>query len=306
MRGILAPMRSLRAGLQGAGSADKKRDWAWLGWSIAYLLLQTLTPFLRVPISWVWVGTLVSTLALMAAMLGLIFALARACEARLGVAFGLLGGGAAAFVLWLFLPPLLGTSSLRQAPPVLAVPYRALHGYLLILATIGLGCVLSRLIREKNLLVPVVPFAALVDAITVLTPVGFVKRVMETAPEVVERAAVAVMTAPTAAPSVERVVPIVLMGGGDFVFLALYAACLYRFGLRPFATAVGLFFVLWAYLVIVMLGVMTALPALVPMAVVVLAVNWREFQLSRQEKWASLLVVGTAAALLIWLLFWRI
>jgi len=183
------------------------------------------------------------------------------------------------------------------------VTYRALHGYLLILAAIGLGCLLSRLIREKNLLVPVVPFAALVDAITVLTPVGFVKRVMEVAPQVVERASVAVMTAPTAAPSVERVMPIVLIGAGDFIFLALYAACLYRFQLRAFTTALGLFFVLWGYLVIVMLGVMTALPALVPMAVVVLAVNWREFRLSRQEKWASLVVVGATAALLLWL-YW--
>jgi len=275
--------------------------WAWLGWSLIYLLLQTLTPFVRVPIGWVWVGTLISTLALMAAMLGLVFALAQACETRRGLALGLLGGGIVAVGLWLLLPMGLGVRSLHHLPPVIAVPYQAIHGYLLILAAIGLGCVLSRLIREKNLLVPVVPFAALVDAMTVLTPVGFVKRVAEIAPQVIEHASVAVMTAPSAAPAVERVVPIVLIGVGDFVFLALYAACLYRFGLRTCATAVGLFFVLWAYLVIVMLGVMPALPALVPMAIVVLAVNWREFHLSRQEQLASLLVVGAAAAVLLWL-----
>ncbi|MCS7065505.1 MAG: hypothetical protein NZL85_04420 [Fimbriimonadales bacterium] len=291
--------------MQNEGGVQAKRDWAWLGWSLVYLVLQTLTPFVRVPIGWVWVGTLISTLALMASMLGLVFALARACEVRRWLALALLSGGVVAFVLWLLLPLLLGVQSLRHLHPALAVPYHAVHGYLLILAAIGLGCLLSRLIREKNLLVPVIPFAALVDAITVLTPVGFVKRVMETAPEVMERAAVAVMTVPTAAPVVERVVPIVLMGVGDFVFLALYAACLYRFGLRTFATAIGLFFVLWAYLVIVMLGVMPALPALAPMAVVVLAINAREFHLTRQEKWASLLVVGTAAALLVWLLFGR-
>jgi hypothetical protein len=288
-------MRHLNA-LQASG-------WAWLGWSLLYLLLQMLTPFVRVPIGWVWVGTLVSTLALMAAMLGLVFALARACEARRWLALALFTGGISAFILWLMLPAWLGVRPLQQLPSALVVTYRALHGYLLILAAIGLGCLLSRLIREKNLLVPVVPFAALVDAITVLTPVGFVKRVMEVAPQVVERASVAVMTTPTAAPSVERVVPIVLIGAGDFIFLALYAACLYRFQLRAFATALGLFFVLWGYLVIVMLGVMTALPALVPMAVVVLAVNWREFRLSRQEKWASLAVVGATAALLLWL-YW--
>ncbi len=278
---------------------------AWLGWSVAYLLLQTLTPFVRVPIGWVWVGTLLSTLALMASMLGLVFSLARACEARAWLAFMLLGGGAVVFVLWLMLPVWLGVSSPRALPPQMVVPYRAMHGYLLMLTAIGLGCVLSRLIREKNLLVPVVPFAALMDAITVLTPVGFVKRVMQVAPEVVERAAVAVMTAPTATPTIERVMPIVLMGVGDFMFLALYAACLYRFRLRVFATAVGLFFGLWAYLVMVMLGVATVLPALVPMAVVVLIVNAREFRLTRQEKWSSLLVVGVATALLVWLLLRR-
>ncbi|GBC91660.1 hypothetical protein HRbin15_00114 [bacterium HR15] len=291
--------------LRRAGDIETKRGWAWLGWSLVYLLLQTVTPFVRVPIGWVWIGTLVSTLALMASMLGLVFTLARACEARRWLAAALLSGGATAFIVWLLLPTWLGVSSSHRFPPSIAVPYRAIHGYLLILTAIGLGCLMSRLIREKNLLVPVVPFAALVDAITVMTPVGFVKRVMESAPAVVERATVAVMTAPTSAPTVERVVPIVLMGVGDFVFLALYAACLYRFALRAFATAIGLFFVLWAYLVIVMLGVANALPALVPMAVVVLAVNWREFRLTRQELWASLLVVGATATLLLWLLLGR-
>ncbi|MEN3000770.1 MAG: hypothetical protein ABDI19_02880 [Armatimonadota bacterium] len=276
--------------------------WAWLGWSLAYLLLQTLTPFVRVPIGWVWIGTLLSTLALMASMLGLVFSLARMCEARRWLVFVLLGGGATALVLWFFLPAWWGVSPSRPLPLALAVFYRAFHGYLLILTAIGLGSLLSRLIRDRNLLVPVAPFAALVDAITVLTPMGFVKQMVEKAPAVVERAAVAVMTAPAAAPTVERVVPIVLMGVGDFVFLTLYAACLYRFGLRTGATAIALFFVLWAYLVVVMLGVAAALPALVPMAVVVLAVNWREFRLSRQELLASLLVVGGTAALLLWLL----
>ncbi len=286
---------------QGAG----ERDRAWLGWSVAYLALQTATPFVVVPLGWVWVGTLISTLALMATLLGLVFALARLCEVHRWLALALLMGGASAFALWLLLPTLLGLSAHQRVSPLIAVPYRALHGYLLMLSAIGLGCLLSRIIRERNLLVPVVPFAALIDALTVLTPVGFVKRVMETAPAVLERAAVAILASPgLATPAVKRVVPIALVGAGDFVFLALYAACLYRFGLRPFATAVGLFLTLWAYLVLVMVGVTPALPALVPMAVVILAVNWRAFQLSRQEKWASLLVLLPTAALLLYLL-WR-
>jgi hypothetical protein len=280
------------------GSGHEK---VWLGWSLAYFLLQVLTPFVRVPLGWVWVGTLISTLALMAVMLGLVFSLARWGETHHRVALGLFIGGTLAFMVWILLPNGLGFAP-QKAAPLVVVAYRAVHGYLLMLAAIGLGCLLSRLIREKNLLVPVVPFAALVDAITVLTPVGFVKRVMESAPRVMEQAAVAVTSVPHAAPQVERVVPIVLIGVGDFVFLAFYAACLYRFGLRPRATAIGLFLTLWVYLVLVILGVAVALPALVPMAAVVLLVNAREFHLSRQEKWASLLVILPMLALLAWLL----
>jgi hypothetical protein len=280
------------------GSGHEK---VWLGWSLAYFLLQVLTPFVRVPLGWVWVGTLISTLALMAVMLGLVFSLARWGETHHRVALGLFIGGTLAFMVWILLPNGLGFAP-QKAAPLVVVAYRAVHGYLLMLAAIGLGCLLSRLIREKNLLVPVVPFAALVDAITVLTPVGFVKRVMESAPRVMEQAAVAVTSVPHAAPQVERVVPIVLIGVGDFVFLAFYAACLYRFGLRTRATAIGLFLTLWVYLVLVILGVAVALPALVPMAAVVLLVNAREFHLSRQEKWASLLVILPMLALLAWLL----
>jgi hypothetical protein len=280
------------------GSGHEK---VWLGWSLAYFLLQVLTPFVRVPLGWVWVGTLISTLALMAVMLGLVFSLARWGETHHRVALGLFIGGTLAFMVWILLPNGLGFAP-QKAAPLVVVAYRAVHGYLLMLAAIGLGCLLSRLIREKNLLVPVVPFAALVDAITVLTPVGFVKRVMESAPRVMEQAAVAVTSVPHAAPQVERVVPIVLIGVGDFVFLAFYAACLYRFGLRTRATAIGLFLTLWVYLVLVILGVAVALPALVPMAAVVLLVNAREFHLSRQEKWASLLVLLPMLALLAWLL----
>jgi hypothetical protein len=231
----------------------------------------------------------------------LVFSLARWGETHHRVALGLFIGGTLAFMVWILLPNGLGFAP-QKAAPLVVVAYRAVHGYLLMLAAIGLGCLLSRLIREKNLLVPVVPFAALVDAITVLTPVGFVKRVMESAPRVMEQAAVAVTSVPHAAPQVERVVPIVLIGVGDFVFLAFYAACLYRFGLRPRATAIGLFLTLWVYLVLVILGVAVALPALVPMAAVVLLVNAREFHLSRQEKWASLLVILPMLALLAWLL----
>ncbi len=278
--------------------------WAWLLWSGLYWLLQGGTPFIRVPLDWVRYATLVSTLLLMASVLGLVFSGARLLEARRGLVLVFLIGGLLLWVGVLMMPIWLGWNAQNLPPVSMQVLARCLHGYLTIIWAIGLGALVSWVVREKNLLVPIVPLAALIDTLTVLAPGGFVKQVIEKAPEVAEKATVAIPAVPTPAQEVQRIVPVAVIGAGDFVFLALYAVCLYRFGLRTRATAIGLFLVLWLYLMVVVLEVAPALPALVPMAVVVLAVNWRQFQLSRQEKWASLIVVAVVVGLL-GILFWR-
>lgn len=280
------------------------RDWAWLGWSAAYLGLQIGTPLIRAPLEWVRPATLVSTLFWMATVLGLLFSLARLLESRRWLAPVLLVGGIVAWAVSLQVPVWLGWSA-PDTPPLWAqVAWRGISGYFLMLGAVGLGALVSWVIREKNLLVPAVPLAAAIDVLTVLAPGGVVRQMVEKAPEVVEKASVAITAAPAAVGEVARVMPVALIGVGDFVFLTLYLTCLYRFGLRVRATAIGLFLVLWLYLMVVAFGVVPSLPGLVPMAIVVLGVNWREFQLSRQEKVASLLTVGMVLGLIGWL-FWR-
>ncbi len=281
-----------------------ERRWAWLGWSLAFFVLQAGTPFITLPLQWVKMGTLFSTLLLMATLLGLIFSLTRLTEAVRWLGLMMLVGGAILWVGGWLLPPVLGWSAQNRPPMALFALYQTSLYYLLLLTAVGLGSVLSRIVREKNLLVPVVPFAAMVDVLTVLAPGGFVKRVMEQAPEVAERASVAVTAVPSAVETFEQVVPIVIIGVGDFVFLALYASCLWRFQLRVLPTAIGLFVVLWVYLVMVMVDLAPKLPALLPMALVFLAINWREFRLSPQEKLASLVVVSIVIGFIGWL-FWR-
>ncbi|CUU36185.1 hypothetical protein GXSOP10_122181 [Armatimonadetes bacterium GXS] len=280
------------------------RDWAWLGWSAAYLGLQIGTPLIQVPLEWVRPATLVSTLFWMATVLGLLFSLARLLESRRWLAPVLLAGGVMAWALSLQIPAWLGWSAQHTPPMWAQAVWRGGSGYFLMLGAVGLGAIVSWVIREKNLLVPAVPLAAAIDVLTVLAPEGAVRQTVEKAPEVVEKASVAITAAPSVAGEVARVMPIALIGVGDFVFLTLYLTCLYRFGLRVRATAIGLFLVLWLYLMVVAFGVVPALPGLVPMALVVLGVNWREFQLSRQEKVASLLTVGMVLGLIGWL-FWR-
>jgi len=279
----------------------------WFLWSLAYFALQLGTPLVTLPKGWLLIGgVLLTTLLLMATLLGLVFAWAHETEQAPWLAPVMLVVGVVAWWLWGLAPFVLGWS--RENPPaeVLFGVYRAVHGYLLMLAAVGLGATLSKLIREKNLLAPVIPFAAMVDMLTVLTPGGFVKQVMEKAPEIAERASVAVMAAPNAPEAVARLTPIAIIGAGDFIFLALYAACLIRFGLRVRATMIGLFVALWVYLGVVLwvlpaLGVAPRLPALVPMAIVTLAINWRAFQLSRQETVASVVVTTLALGIIAWL-----
>lgn len=275
---------------------------AWLLWSVAYFVLQLGAPLVTLPRGWLLLGgVLLTTLLLMATLLGLVFAWAGETERVKWLAPAMLIGGIVAWLGWNALPTLLGWSRANPPTELVAGIYRAVHGYLLMLAAVGLGTTLSKLIREKNLLVPVIPFAAMVDVLTVLAPSGFVKQVMEKAPEVAERAALAVMAVPNAPEVSARLTPIAIIGAGDFVFLALYAACLIRFGLRVRATMIGLFLALWIYLGLVLLGVALRLPALVPMAIVTLALNWRSFQLSRQEAIASVLVISIAVAVIAWL-----
>ncbi len=275
---------------------------AWLLWSVAYFVLQLGAPLVTLPRGWLLLGgVLLTTLLLMATLLGLVFAWAGETERVKWLAPAMLIGGIVAWLGWNALPTLLGWSRANPPTELVAGIYRAVHGYLLMLAAVGLGTTLSKLIREKNLLVPVIPFAAMVDVLTVLAPSGFVKQVMEKAPEVAERAALAVMAAPNAPEVSARLTPIAIIGAGDFVFLALYAACLIRFGLRVRATMIGLFLALWIYLGLVLLGIALRLPALVPMAIVTLALNWRSFQLSRQEAIASVLVISIAVAVIAWL-----
>lgn len=279
----------------------------WFLWSLAYFALQLGTPLITLPKGWLLIGgVLVTTLLLMATLLGLVFAWAHATEEVKWLAPVMLVGGVGAWWLWGMVPLLCGWS--RENPPAELVfgGYRVVHGYLLMLAAVGLGTTLSKLIREKNLLAPVIPFAAMVDMLTVLTPGGFVRQVMEKAPEIAERASVAVLAAPNAPEAVARLTPIAIIGAGDFIFLALYAACLIRFGLRVRATMIGLFVALWVYLGLVLwvlpaLGVAPRLPALVPMAIVTLVINWRTFQLSRQETVASVVVTTLALGIIAWL-----
>ena len=177
----------------------------------------------------------------------------------------------------------------------------------LVLWCLGLGSTVSLLIHDKNLILPITIFLALIDIFMVLTPVGFTQKIMEAAPQVLKTVALTVPT-PTAQITHEPVVALAYVGPADLIFIGMFFAALYRFEVNARRTLFTLMPTLAAYLlVVIFLGGLTigrfslhALPALVPIGTVVLLANIKEFQLSRDEKLSTLLVLGLATGGLIW------
>lgn len=181
---------------------------------------------------------------------------------------------------------------------------------LMVVAASMLGLAVSHIIREPNILAPAALFAALVDFAVVSL---WIPRVMQAAPQALSAIAVHVPQV-GAKPTPTGLRPIGIIGPADFVFLAFYFACVWRFNMAARATYIWMVIALAVYMVFQnVVGSLTPrfmdavdmLPGLVPMAVVLLIVNRRYFRFSPEEKQAmavvALLVVGIIA-----LAFWTL
>jgi hypothetical protein len=171
-----------------------------------------------------------------------------------------------------------------------------------ILLGAGAGVVLSGLVRSANMVPPVAAVLALVDVWTV-TLGGPVQQIMTSQTEGARRIAEAMtvrLPAITAGAA-----PIAVVGFADFLFIAFFVAAMCRFaGDREgyVRTVLPLAVVLCLYMLVV-LATGWRLPALAPMAVVVLAVHWRRFRYERSEAfallYAGLFVAALAAAMML-------
>lgn len=160
----------------------------------------------------------------------------------------------------------------------------------------GLGILLSRLIRSANMVPPVAAVLALVDVWTV-TLGGPVHQIMESEAPAAQRVAEAMtVKLPT---TTAGAAPIAVVGFADFLFIAFFVAAMCRFAgeregfvrtVWPLSVVLGLYM-----LVVLITG--WRMPALVPMAVVVVAAHWRRFRYSRSEAFALLYAAILVAAI---------
>lgn len=171
----------------------------------------------------------------------------------------------------------------------------------LLLWCFGLGALVALLIKDRNLLLPVALFLAGFDVFLVTFPLGPVQQVLQRQPEVFTKVAYSV---PKVAESGQAVGVHIgsYVGPADFIFLSMFFVTLFKFKLRTRQTLPWMILALVGYLLVVLifgsarLGPisLSALPALLPIGLVVLIVNFREFKMKTDE-WIGTAIIGLIA-----------
>jgi hypothetical protein len=263
-----------------------------VGLLLVFWLLWVANAYIAVPVSSLPIANIVVTILFVAMPIFIIAAAAR--------------------LNW---PPLLsiatmvaclaGVSFLRGGGPFLdGVVQIARFGW-----PAALGFLISGLIKDKNLLLSIAIALATVDILAVFAPAGTVQQGLEnpTIRPMFDILAYQVPEAGTARPLAQ-------MGPADPLFIAMFLYAVRRFKMRFKQTILWMVPALAAYLWIVLafgdrtlwgfsLGM---LPALVPIGLVVVAVNAREFKMSKQETMMTLGVATFCAGLIFMLLtVWR-
>jgi hypothetical protein len=166
---------------------------------------------------------------------------------------------------------------------------------------VGLGALLATLIKDRNIVVPIAIFLAFLDMFLVFSPLGLTHQIIKRAPAVLPAIAAQIPVA-THGTTGERVSPGALAGPADFMFLAMFLVALFKHKMRGRLTVIVIIPTLLAYMMLVSWK-HVPLPALLPIGGVVLIVNWREFELTKNEKISTCLVTVMGAALFTWGMF---
>lgn len=293
-----------------ATEESQPRDLSWsprnparaaAAYAAAYLVVALLgaavVAILDSPIVTVLVVTLAAAVVLLLSLL-MVLSL---CRIRLGAAAEV-GWMLGAVVVFCFSRPVvfaivgrwLGAQAAgeRLETSLSIIPGQALVGNLaLIIWAVLLGRLVSRIIKEGKLLLPVAVVASVADIFTVFW--GVVKEVGEKAPEVVE----AFSAQAPVAPPPEMAAPILTaVGIGDFLFLALFLSVALRYSMN----ASGALWATFALMLVAPLAFMiwpeaTGLPGLPFISLAVLGVNWRYLKFTPDEK-RSLRIAGVLVA----------
>ncbi len=190
--------------------------------------------------------------------------------------------------------------------PFLSVSLLAFSQTGLLLWCFGLGALLASILKDKNVILPVSIFLALFDIWLVFAPEGVASQAVSGKRPELQQMMQGLSYQVPALGGFAR--PMAYVGPADFLFIAMFFVALFKFKMRTRATFLALVPTLAAYLLVVlvfrdtMLGPfrLAALPALLPIGAVILAVNWREFKLTKDELASTIAVLVIGTGLVTW------
>ncbi len=229
---------------------------------------------------------------------------ARSLLTRRAIVLNLLAAGTLA--LPLILVPILirmfpWLAAWHRLSPVLMLYFHSVHllpgidELILIWFAAAMGAGIARLVREFKMLLPMALALAIVDLYVVFG--GGLVTQANAGHSPVASAAMRALTVelPTTSSKLGAASMKLSVGLADFLFTSLFFACFARFGIPSRRTFLTLFVTLVVYMFIVFF-LNLDLPALVPIAVVVIGMNLTRFRFSRSEVfamlYAGLLVLG--------------
>lgn len=158
---------------------------------------------------------------------------------------------------------------------------------------LGLGALLTSLLKEKNLVIPVAVFLAAFDLFLVFSPIGVTNQILKARPDAFQSMAYVVPKA-LSNPTYGPVSPGAYVGPADLLFIAMFFVAIYRFHLRAKQTLLWLIPAVAIYMFLVgAFGI--PLPAMVPIGLTVFIVNFKEFKLAKEEWQAT---IGLAVLML--------
>jgi hypothetical protein len=250
----------------------------------------------------------VPTIAFMLAQLAIVFFFAKLdLDLRRGLfVFAGCLVGIAIVTAAIVLGPVSRTGRIPTARETAAIlgfyygPLRIVHSLLVMFLATLVGVLVAPRVKDKNLLLPVVIFAAFIDPWTVLY--GPVATVLRRAPEITRAVSVPIPHAGTGA-----FIPSTMIGPGDFLFVALVFAAVHRLKMNESRSFWFVSSAMIAGMLLVAFDVLPYLPALIALAIGVIVAHRKEFKLSRDEK-VSVAVVAcilTATLPLGWYLLSR-
>lgn len=267
---------------------------------IVVALLRLLIGFLAIPLPYVTATSVVVSVIFVAAPVLGLFSAARSTWsfARAFVLF------LAAGIVWI-----VGQwAAMRTHNPLGGGLLVTLSQSGLIAWCFSLGALLALLLKDRNVLLPIAIFLALFDMWLVFAPEGLVNKSVVIGPARRLRKMAYQVPEVKSSSAGGRAAALLYIGPADYVFLSMFFVALYRFKMRTKRTFKVMVPVLGLYLLIalfcgnVSIGPISlaALPALVPIGIVVLVVNRDLFKLNRDERLTTWVIAIGGTAFVMW------